>query len=203
MTFWRWLRTKINPPPNSFYGIGEGDVVVSDNPGLCGPYQVNFEEGITQLIPEGWKVYNNITNADGVVDQYSSRAFIGKRTAAGGLTFFLHDSVKGIDGSWSFHQVVSLEPGCYLLKVSGRSWINDPPHSYNFIIAGYLDEVLLSKQELPMQKEFQIIYPFKVDEAGKHIVRWKIQALWATAGSGSMVDVLSAAVLAVDEDYCK
>ena len=203
MNFWNWLRTKINPLPDSLYGIGEQDVVVSSNPGLVGTYQVNFEEGITQLVPEGWLSYNDITNADGLEDQYSARAFIGKRTAAGGLTVFLHNGVTGIDGSWGYSQVVDLDPGCYLLKVSGHGWINDPPHGANFLIAGYLYEALLSKQKLPMQKQFQLIYPFQIDKSGDYLIRFVIQALWATAGHGSMVDVLSAAVLAVDEGYCK
>lgn len=199
--FWDWLRTKLHPPQeNICWGISDSDDVVSYNPCLRGPYITDQNQGIIQAVPDGWQIYNSITNADIVQDEYSAYARI---TANGfGLTFELHNGKLGIDGKWGYWQNVNLQPGCYLLKVSGHGWINDPPNGSHYAINCYLDDVLLSQQVLPMQEQFQLIYPFKIDLSARYMVRWTLQAMWASAGHGSMVDITSAAVLAVDSGYC-
>ena len=183
------------------YGFTDGEQVVSANHCLQPPYTVDTEIAIIQAVPDGWQLINELVNADGVKDKHTARARI---TANGfGITYQLHNGVFGIDGRWGYGQMIELDAGCYLLKVSGRNWINDPPNSQNFGLSGWFDAALISQQVLPVQDGFELIYPFEVVIAGEYPVRWSLDSLWGSAGHGSKVDILGAGVLSVDAGYCE
>lgn len=187
--------------PVECYGFTGDEPIVSTNPCLQAPYPADNNEPIIQVVPDGWQIINELLNADGVRDEYTARARITSNDA--GITYELHNGLFGIDGHWGYGQMIDLRRGCYLLKVSGRNWINDPPHSYNFSVSGWFDTGLISQQVLPAQDGFELIYPFEVVVAGEYPVRWSIDALWGTAGHGSKVDVLGAGVLSVGDGYCE
>jgi hypothetical protein len=156
---------------------------------------------IIQAVPEGWQIVNLLQNARGEQDEQT--AYMKITPNGFGLTFQINDGLTGIDSQAGYVQTVELEPGCYLLKVSGRNWINDPPHPDNFTISGYVDDVIISQQDIPAQDGFELIYPFEVTTTGEYSIRWMVQALWGTAGHNSKLDILGAGVLLVDADYCK
>jgi len=182
------------------YGFTGNEQVASVNHCLQAPYTTATDNATIQAAPDGWQLINELVNADGVVDEYTARARI---TANGfGLSYELHNGVTGINGRWGYGQMVELDTGCYLLKVSGHGYINDPPHSYNFTLSGWFNAELISQQVLPAQDGFELIYPFMVTVGGEYPFRWSIDALWGTAGHGSRIDILGAGVLKVDSDYC-
>ncbi len=191
-------------PPVSIadcYGFTDGEQVVSNNHCLQPPYTMDTASSVIQAVPDGWQLINELVNADGVKDKNTARARI---TPNGfGLTFELHNGVYGIDGHWGYGQMIDLDAGCYLLKVSGRNSVNDPPHDYNFALSGWFDAALISQQVLPAQSGFELIYPFEVVVAGEYPVRWSIDSLWGTAGHGSKIDILGAGVLSVSDGYCE
>lgn len=198
-----WQRNDDALPSSDCYGFTDGEQVVSENHCLQPPYSVDTNNPVIQLIPDGWTIHNILQNADGYKDEHTGTSRITSEGA--GLTFQMHNGVNGVDGQWGYSQNVKLSPGCYLLKVSGRGWINDPlpGHETNFVINGYFDEGLLQQELLQRQDGFQIIYPFVVVERGTYNLRWMVQGLWGSAGDSSKADVLGAGVLAVDSGYCE
>ncbi|HEB26895.1 MAG TPA: hypothetical protein ENI05_03820 [Porticoccus sp.] len=191
---------QLSIPTGDCYGFTGDEQVVSANHCLQPPYTIDTSNPIIQAVPDGWQLTNELVNADGVRDKYTDRARI---TSNGfGLTFELHNGLFGIDGRWGYMQDVTLTPGCYLLKVSGHGYINDPPNQTNYAISGYFDEALISQQLLPLQSGFELIYPFSIVDENTYPIRWMVDALWGSAGHGSQVDILSAGVLSVDSGYC-
>lgn len=189
------------PLPGDCYGFTGDEPIVSTNHCLKPPYTVDTDNPVIQVVPDGWALVNELVNADGVRDEYTDYARI---TANGfGLNFELHNGVWGIDGKWGYEQDIIFKRGCYLLKVSGRNFVNDPPRQDNYAVSGYFDEGLISQQVIPAQSGFELIYPFEVATPGEYPVRWSIDALWGTAGHGSRIDILGAGVLIVDSGYCE
>ena len=191
-------------PPSAIddcYGFTDGEQVVSANHCLQPPYTVDTDIAVIQVVPDGWQLINELVNADGVKDKQTARARI---TSNGfGITYEIHNGVFGIDGRWGYGQMVELDVGCYLLKVTGWNWINDPPNSHNFGLSGWFDAGLISQQVLPVQDDFELIYPFEVTVAGEYPIRWSLDALWGSAGHGSKVDILGAGVVSVDDAHCE
>ena len=184
------------------YGFKPKDVIVSRNVSLSAPYEHSYVDGTLRVVPDHWQLHSYALCADNVPDQYSDHARILPNAI--GLTFLPHNEEIGIDGKWGFSQTIDLQPGCYLLKVTGRNWINDPKQGniLNYIISGWIDGALLSKQMIPHQSAFEFIYPFPVDVAGSHDVKWLVEVLWATPGHNSKIDIYGAGVLSVDSGHC-
>lgn len=188
------------PQTDDCYGFTDGQEIVSTNHCLQSPYTVDTGNPVIQAVPDGWTLVNELTNADGVRDEYTAHARI---TSNGfGLTYELHNGVWGIDGKWGYEQDIIFKRGCNLLKITGWNGVNDPPHSYNFAVSGYFDEGLISQQVIPAQSGFELIYPFEVTTPGEYTIRFMIEALWASAGHGSKIDILGAGVLSVENGYC-
>ncbi|HEB27973.1 MAG TPA: hypothetical protein ENI05_09395 [Porticoccus sp.] len=200
INLWHWLFAKPQTRIDRPYGFRGTADVVSYNPSLSGPYTTNNALSIIQAVPDGWQIHNNLVTADGVSDKYSDYARI--TTNGFGLTIQPHNEVRGINGKWGYSQDVELSLGCYLLKVTGYNWVNNPPDPHNFVISGYVNNALISQQRIPPQSGFELIYPFKADVPSIYTIKWMIEALWATAGHNSKIDILGAGVLKVDDGYC-
>lgn len=188
----------LETPVVACYGFTDGLPILSANPCLRGPYTTDTSIGIIQAVPDGWTIHNVLANADGNVDDTTGLA----RITASAVTMELHDAVNGVNGAWGYSQDVNLSPGCHLWKVSGRGWINNPPHPDNYVIAMYVDGVLVGGGEFPMQDEFEMTAPFTVEHTGSYNIRFAVSALWGSSGSSSTVDILGAGVLEVSDDYC-
>jgi hypothetical protein len=184
------------------YGFHNVNVpIVSINPCLRGDYTTDLNHPTIQAVPSGWQLYNVLTDADGAKTLYVERARIIPNEF--GLTVIPHNGMWGIAGKWGYTQAIDFDIGCYLLKVTGRGYVNDPRQEQNFAVSGYLGVDRLSQQVLPRQDGFELIFPFEITWAGERQIRFLIEALWGTAGHGSEIDILSAGVLKVGYGYCE
>ena len=192
----------IDTPDNDMSCFGfDGDYpIVSANPCLDGPWTDNPKDAIIQSVPDGWQLTNILENADGVEDDLTAPFPIECDEYS--CTIEFHNSVTGIDGITQLDQDIEFEPGCKLWKVTGFSQINDTRNENNFVVSAYVDGEIISQQELPRQGEFELIYPFMIEEGGSHNVSVQIAALWGTAGHGSKFHLIGLGILEVPADFC-
>lgn len=190
----------------------EFDRVMNDNPFFDCPQMGMSENGIPQMHPMGWGTHSQPGSIDGL-DEFSDHARIICRDNL--CTMNLNNTITGITGHWGFSQQTWLNQGCYLMKVTGNSNVNDPPNGQNYGISFNLKapnqdpyplgegDNLVFTHQLPLQGYFEIVSPFYVELDNSLILHaTMISEYFATAGHESRVDVSGIGVIAVTDNYC-
>ena len=178
------------------------DVIVSDNYCLDVGWTVDAHNSIIQAVPDSFSLINKLENVDGYADDGTAPARIECDDYS--CQIQVHDSVTGIDGLWGYEQTIAVDPGCYLIKVSGHSWVNDPKirHELNYTISAYIDDQQVGEDVYRTQGTLEAIFPVMVEATQQITYSVMIGVSWATPGHNSYIDLIGLGLLAVPDDYC-
>lgn len=178
------------------------DEIVSANYCLDDGWTV-ANRSIIQAVPDSFFLINVLENVDGYADDYTDRARIECDEYS--CQFQVNNGVGGIDGAWGYGQVVDVEQGCYLIKVSGHSWVNDPKISnvMNYSLTAYVDDEPVGEGVYDTQGTFEAIFPIEIVHRREITYSVLIGVGWATPGHNSYIDLIGLGLIAVPDDYCK
>lgn len=192
-----------NDPAPCFGFDPDGEFeIVSENYCLDAPWTVDDDDGLIQAVPDGFEIVNIQENADGYADEYTDRARIECDQYS--CEFQLHNGVTGLNGAWGYRQMIDLQVGCYLLKVSGRGWTNDPKTANvtNYFLMGYVNGEQIGAPIISTQGAFEIIFPVML-ESGPVTFSVLVGIGWATPGHNSYLDLQGVGLLAVPDGFCE
>lgn len=178
------------------------DVIVSDNNCLDDGWTVDHDISIIQAVPDSFSLVNKLENVDGYVDDGTAPARIECDKYS--CQIQVHDGVSGIDGLWGYEQTLTVDPGCYLIKVTGHSWINDPRtgNILNYALTAYIDDQQVGEGVYHTQGALEEIFVVLVGSRREITYSALVGVGWATPGQSSYVDLIGLGLLAVSDDHC-
>jgi len=178
------------PQENGHYTV-EGFPIINENYNLTQPQSNNFNH---------FDGYNNPVDILGKPNKWP----VLLMASSGNLEIY----IQGSAGEFGIEQTLTLQRGCYGVKLLFDMHIHDRRNPENHVadVRIYLPQdgssQTLGAKRLPLTTTSEQLFVFYVESVRDALISGYYKALYATAGDNSMANLKSFQVLELPEDYC-